>query len=300
MRPLILALALAAVQGIVCAAPAPAATNAPVPGFDESVLTAQVDGTVVIDPEGNVVEYAITRTRRPWPAAITDKLQAVVTAWRFEPVKVGGVAVQAKARMRITLLAHERQDGYAVSIDNVTFPETRGAVRVDRQSDAPKAEIAHKPEIDYPPALLMRGLGGAVLVSIRIAQDGNVVDAAIVQSSLFGARGKAEEFRANAARLEAEVLEGVRAMRFNITGPLKNGERIGLLPIVFQMDDSDAEPPRNGYWRVERRSVKRIPPWVSAADGARMAGVSDIGAGDALGTLDGGLRLKNAVSGIAL
>lgn len=299
MRTLILAIALATMQGLAAAAPASVASE-PVPGFEAPVLTAQLDGTVVIDPEGNVREYAITRTRRAWPAAITDRLQSVVTAWRFEPVKVGGVAVQAKSRMRITLLAHEREDGYAISIDNVTFPETPGALRVDHRAAAAKVEITRQPEIDYPPALLMRGMGGAVLVSIRIAQDGNVADAAIVQSSLFGARGTPEEFRINAARLEAEVLQGIRVMRFNITGTLQNGEQVGLLPIVFMLDDTDREPPHNGYWRVERRSVKRIPPWVSAADGARMAGVSDIGAGDALDTLDGGLRLKHAVSGIAL
>ena len=71
-----------------------------------------------------------------------------------------------------------------------------------------------------------------------------------------------------------------------------------MLPIVFSMSAPNARPAR-GVWRTEARSIKRTPPWMSLADGQRLAGVSDLNDGETA-TAEGGLRLKQGVNGAVL
>lgn len=295
MRTLVLAVALAA----ACGAQA-APKLAPVPGFESSVLTTQVDGMIEVDRSGRVIDYTLEKARKPLPPKVVERLMQQVRGWAFEPVQVDGKPVVARTRMRVTLLAEERPEGFAISIDNVTFPPLRGAVVPDAKADANVRAVKTR-GLRYPDEFLGRGLDATVLVSVKLRPDGTMEDAAIVQTSIPDRTGKPEEFGRLAALLEAEVLRGVKRMQFAVDYP--EGAKpldepvTGMLPIVFHMGDRPKQV--QGLWRVEARSIKRTPPWVSATDGQRLAGVSDLNEGESANA-DGGLRLKNTVNGVAL
>lgn len=299
MRTLIpaiaLAIALATATG-VRAGP----MRAPVPGFEASVLTTQVDGMLEIDDKGRVVAYTIGDARKLLAPAVVDSLTAQVRGWTFEPVQVDGKPVIARARMRVTLLAQEDADGFVVSIDNVTFPPLRGAVTPDSEP-VPQMRIAKYSRPRYPEEFLARALEATVLVSMKLDPDGRVAEAAIVQTSIPDRVGKPEEFGRLAALLEAEVLRAVPRMKIEVLypeGAEASGKPLtGLLPIMFHMGTRQKKA--QGQWRTETRSTKRTPPWVSIADGRQLAGVSDLNDGETA-TAEGGLRLKQAVNGAIL
>lgn len=295
MRTVVMAMALAG----ACAAQA-APKYAPVPGFEASVLTTQVDGMVEIDPDGRVVDYILEKGRKPLPPAVAERLGKQVRGWSFDPVQVGGKRVLARARMRVTLIAEEKPDGFAVSVDNVTFPPLRGAVVPDSKPDL-QLRMVKAPRPSYPDEFQNRRLDATVLVSVKLHADGRFADAAIVQTSIPDRYGKPEEFGRLAAILEAEVMRAVPRMQMAIDyppGAVATDEPVtGMMPILFRMG---AEPKQaQGLWRTETRSIKRTPPWLAVDDIQHLAGVSDLNDGETA-TAEAGLRLKNAVNGVTL
>lgn len=295
MRTLVLA-SLLAMTGV-----ATAAKPAPVPGFEQAVMTMQVDGDVEIGPTGEVVSYALQQTRKPLPPVIATRLPAQVKSWRFDPVLVDGKPVVARTRMRITLLASEQDGGYSISIDNVTFPRTHGAVEVDAPRER-SLRMVSRPRVEYPAAFVGRGLDARVLVALDIAADGSLTDAAIIQSSIPDRTGEAAQFQQLAATLEREVLRGVRAMRFAVDAPADadTSEPFhAVLPIEFRMGAREEAKSRTGIWRVERRSDKRTPEWVEGADRDAVAGVSDLNEGESTAGPDGP-RLRTPARGVML
>ena len=294
MRALVMAMALTAAIN-VHAGP----KLAPVPGFDAPVMTTQVDGMIEIDGKGKVSNYTIEKGRKALTPAVAERLNKQVRGWSFEPIQVDGQPVIARARMRVTLLAQERPDGFVVSVDNVTFPPLRDAVVPDAKPEA-RLRMLKTSRIRYPDEFEQRGLDATVLVSFKLNADGGFADAAIVQTSIPDRVGKPEEFGRLAAILEAEVMRAVPRFKFAVDYPAgaEPETQTGMLPIVFLMEGQPKDQPR-GLWRTETRSIKRTPAWLTPVEGQRLAGVSDLNDGETA-TANGGLRLKQTVNGAVL
>jgi TonB family protein len=149
----------------------------------------------------------------------------------FKPVLVDGVPRQARFDMFVRLQAKPLDDGrFEVSIASAAFgrkeaaaPHTAVAIRSERE--APR----------YPEDEMRKGVGGTVVVLLRIGPDGNVVDSAVEQTNLsvVGRDGQMETWRKH---LERATLAAAAHWTFD---PPTVGEEAGKshwtvrTPVVF-------------------------------------------------------------------
>lgn len=288
--------------------PAAAGEQAPPDGAAaESVMTMRVDGDLVVGTEGRVVDYEITTELPDELRGILDK---AVRGWTFQPMTVAGQPVQARNRMRVTLAAREVGAGYALSVDNVTFqPATKpGVARAN--AAGPVADdtrdviisASHMEPPRYPRGLMRARVEGAVLVYLRVAPDGSVQDAVVVQSSLLNVRGYPKVLEQARKQFENSALAAARRWRFDVD--VRPGASVTpaaltvTVPVWYAMRDSDAHE-ASGKWRVEVRGARHQVPWLAGARDAQRIGISDVGPGDLL-ALDATLRPPEGVIGRAL
>lgn len=287
-----------ALQAPVVQAAEPAATEAVV----ESVLTTQVDGQIVIDTEGGLVDYKIETAMTD---RLRDLLQQRVRSWKFQPVLVGGKPVRAKTQMRVTLIAQRNGEDYKVDVDNVTFPGTaKDAVVPDALADAESpVHIAKKSMTApvYPISLAQAGIQGIVLLYLRIGADGRVQDVVAVQSSLLDVRGR-ESVLANAVKmLEDNTVKQARRWRFDVkvSDAAKAGPEdfTAAVPVEYRMFGGQKAKP--GMWRTEVRGPRKEAAWLADAKNAQKIGVSDL-AGDEVMPIASAFKLQTPVAGMAL
>jgi hypothetical protein len=265
----------------------------------ESVLTTQVDGQIVIDTEGRLVDY---RIESPITDGLRDPLQQRVRTWQFHPVWVGGKPVRARASMRVTLVARQEGENYKVAVDNVTFPsdakdastpDNMSPVRIVRKSMVPPG---------YPAALSRAGVQGIVLLYLRVGKDGRVEDVVAVQSSLLDVRGR-ESILADAVKmLESNTVKQARRWRFDVevsdSGKTATPEDFtAAVPVHYRLfGGRKAEP---GKWRTEVRGPRKEAAWLDDADNAQKIGVSDLTDNEMV-PVASAFRLQTPVVGMAL
>lgn len=278
----------------VLAAPLQAQTGKPAApdlvevGASELVMTMRIDGELVFDTEGKVIEHRITTPNiQPALARFADDELARM---RFEPVLIDGKPVNARTFARMTLAARTLDDGkYEVGIDNVLFFKGKfdasGAPRLDTEDDRSDRllgagwTIAKRPrDISYPIGLMHANIGGAVTVRVLLREDGTVENAFATQSALFNVRGKDKVLDRGRELLEQATLSAIRTWRFN--PPAKRGApddpewRSGNIPVFFYMDSTPSQ--RAGRWRSEQRGPRRMAAWEAARQQKRLVGVSDM------------------------
>lgn len=268
----------------------------------ESVLTTQVDGQIVIDTEGQLVDYQIETAMTD---RLRDLLQQRVRTWKFQPVLVGGKPVRAKTQMRVTLVAQQKGEDYKVDVDNVTFPgAAKDAVVPDAVADAESpVHIAKKSMTapGYPMGLAQAGVQGIVLLYLRIGADGRVQDVVAVQSSLLDVRGR-ESVLADAVKmLEDNTVKQARRWRFDVkvSDAAKAGPEhfTAAVPVAYVMFGGQKAKP--GMWRTEVRGPRKEPAWLAGAKNAQKIGVSDL-AGNEMVPIASAFKLQTPVAGIAL
>lgn len=120
-----------------------------------------VQGTLSIDAQGAVLQYALETKDLPEP--VTGLIARTVAGWRFEPVQADGEAVQAKTRMLIQIQG-QAIDGekYQLSLADVVF-----GVREHRGPIAPPK---------YPLSAVRYMLSADVLIAARIGANGDVLE----------------------------------------------------------------------------------------------------------------------------
>lgn len=187
--------------GPVMAQSGSAGTNDAVEVTDaESVLTMRVDGEVVFDTQGRVIEHKVLTPK------LTDDLRQFadkqLATMRFEPVKIDARPVNARTFARMTLVARPQDNGgYAIEMESVRFFKGQfsadGAPKAD-PADVEKAKLerstwtvasqTRKP--GYPRGLMRAGVSGAVVLRLLLREDGTVENAFVTQSALFNVRGR--------------------------------------------------------------------------------------------------------------
>ena len=287
------------------AAPGPASAGAPPPAL-ESVLSMPVDGTIVIEPDGAVGEYALTSQLTPGVKAMLDR---TIPKWRFEPVVIDGAARRAQTRVRIVLAANEVEGGYKVRIDNVVFPAPKGEISetpsVVSQVVDLRSKKAQPPR--YPMELMRAGISGRVLLGLRFGRDGAVVDAVAVQSMLFNVKGSERNLAKAIGLLEASALGAARHWSADVS--VKPGatpaprDFTAYTTIEYVLDQpGDKRPPGDpppGTWRLVTRTPKRAMPWLAGDKLVPIVGVADLTGGEML-PLAGAPQLKTPVVGTTL
>lgn len=257
-----------------------AVTDGPEAG--EKVITMRLEGTLTVDPDGRVHDYAI---RSKMPKEVQSLLSKAIPTWRFEPVLVDGKPVLAESPMRLVIAAQEEGEYYRLRIDNVLFrpntPEEYAAQLEEYASDGVGIRGERIAPPHYPAKLQAAGREGIVLLVLRIAPEGHVEEAFVKQSSLFNGRDRPAALQRDLAAFERNALFTAKAWRFRVDvrdrAKLSPKSMTVAVPVLYQLGDREIE----GSWRREFRSPNRRTPWLVQQDDEPM-GVSDMSDGDVL------------------
>lgn len=242
-------------------------------------LRLSVEGEIGVDPSGAVFDCRIDTELTP---TVRELVERSVRQWKFEPVLRDGKATHAKARLHLTLVAREATEGFRLQVEHVRFSGYRDAVSM-------------KPP-RYPKQAAINGVGGDVLVAIRIDATGKVIDAVAVQTSWPYKKVAAKAAEKWGALLETASVEAARNWTFEpADGALhEEGDTTLIVPISFRMNVD--RPPREG-WHYESAGPTRTIPWLEPSRQAFDAsGLKD---GESL-ALDYSMKLKTPVVGSVL
>lgn len=242
-------------------------------------LRLPVNGEIGIDPTGAVFDYRIDTELTPEVKSLVERS---VRQWKFEPVLRDGKATHAKARVHLTLSAREVTKGFQLQVEDVRFSGYRDAVSM-------------KPP-RYPKQAAINGVGGDVLVAVRVDASGKVIDAVAVQTSWPYKKVVANAAEKWGALLETASVEAARDWTFEPvdTALHEQGDTTLIVPISYRMNVD--RPPREG-WHYESAGPVRPIPWLAPSRQAFDAsGLKD---GEVL-ALDYSVKLKTPVVGTAL
>lgn len=241
-------------------------------------LRMPVEGEIGIDPAGAVFDYRLDTELTPAVAALIERS---VRQWKFEPVLRAGVATHAKARMHLILVAHQVAGGYRLKVEQARFFGYR------------KPASMNPPR--YPAEAARAGIGGDVLVAVRVNAGGRVVDAVAVQNAWPYAKFDESSQRYWGRILERASLDAARKWTFVPIDSTRAepADTTLVLPISFRMD----VPPATEGWRRESAGPARPIPWLEPAQ--QTFDASGLKQGDVL-ALDYAVKLKTSVVGLAL
>jgi outer membrane biosynthesis protein TonB len=304
--PLCLA-ALLPVAAIATAAPAPAAIEPFATKDLQQALLLSVEGTIVIEADGSVGEYAISTRTTPDIDALLVKS---IPRWRFEPVLVDGKPARAKSRMRLSLAAVRQGQNYRVGIENAVFPgPAADAAEVARASTGSPVEAFGRrmnPPV-YPRDLERAGVSGRVLLGLHFGPDGKMLEVVPVQSMLFNVRRYNNEARKAVSLLEQASVDAARLWSVEVRqkpgAPTTARDFTSYTTIEFVLGPTRHrgvnEMPRSndapsGEWREAIRTPKRPMPWLAGMETPDV-GVADVAGGEML-PLAGGPKLKTPLA----
>ena len=242
-------------------------------------LRMPVSGEIGIDPDGAVFDYRLDTELTPAVAALVERS---VRQWKFEPVLRGAVATRAKARMRLTLIAHQVPSGYQLQVERVQFSGYRASIKMT----PPR----------YPVEAARGGVSGNVLVAVRVNAEGRVVDASAVQTSWPNSKVNEAARRYWGKVLEKASLEAARRWVFESADAAlhETGDATLVVPVNFWVGDTT--PPDTG-WRYESAGPTNPIPWLTPEQ--QVFDASGLKQGEVL-ALDLAVKLKTPVVGSLL
>lgn len=272
---------------IAIAVPAASAGRVVPAAQGESVITMRLDGELSVDAGGAVHDYTIRTEVTP---GVQQFLDRVIPRWKFEPVLMDGKPVIARSPMRIVLAAEPADGNYTIRLDNVLFiPNSAEEHETDKKlrdaRDGYGVESMRMRPPRYPPELLYAGVGGIVLLNVRVAPDGRVEEAFAVQSSLLDVKGRAWHLEPARVLLERNAVAAARQWRFRIDAPdpqaLTPAQRTVRVPVEYAID-RPGNRELTGSWRHEYRGPNITAPWLQDAQDGMVVGVSDLASGEML------------------
>jgi hypothetical protein len=237
-------------------AAAPANAGVPSEQLDKVVSSLPVSGTIEVDPQGRVAGYAI-KDAEAYDAAVIDLLTRNITRWNFKPVVIDGVPRQARFDMYLRLEAKPIDDKrYAVEIASAAFGSKEAAkphTRVTRR------DTLRPPK--YPLEEMQKGVGGTVVLALRIGPTGNVIDVVAEQTNLkaVGRPGAMQQWRKH---FEREAVAVARTWTFvpPTVGEAANDDSWNVrTPVVFI--PYGAKSPGPGEWESYVPGLRHEVPW---------------------------------------
>lgn len=241
-------------------------------------LRMPVEGEIGIDPAGAVFDYRIDSELTPQVKALVERS---VRQWKFEPVLRDGVAVPAKARIHLTLIAHPVAGGFQLKVEEARFSGYR------------KTASMNPPR--YPVEAARAGVSGDVLVAVRVDARGKVMDAAAVQNSWPYKRISESAMRYWGKVLEKASVDAARKWTFEPADSTQaeSADTTLLVPVSFRVD----APLATEGWRQESAGPARPIPWLDSTQ--QTFDATGLKEGEVL-ALDYSVKLKTPVVGTAL
>lgn len=271
----------------------------PAPAGMERVVLMHAEGTIVIEPSGAVDDVRFSSKLAPELQAALDR---TLRGWHFGPVKVGGESVRAEIRFLVMLAAAQEDGHYRIRIDGTRFglDATHGnAIPGAVVPDGERLRITKRqmaPPV-YPRAMQQQGQTGKVLLAIRIAPDGRVAEAAVLQTLIYdiGQKGSSNHAANSARQFEQNALAAARRWTFNVPPGAEawtGAEMTGTTEVEYMLryDTSVA-----GQWVPVLRGPKRPISWMPT--GKREVAAVGTDSGGGLSALESPYRLAEPVDG---
>lgn len=220
-----------------------------------------VTGSIVVAPDGSVQSYALDQEKK-LPGVVVSLIGSSVPAWRFVPTIRDGQAVAAKAAMNLRVVAKEQKDGgYSLSITGATFPQL---------TDTQTAAFAKRKVPIYPESAIRDHVQGTVYVTLRINQQGAVVDGFAEQVDLnTSPNAVPSEFQLKRWRaiLSKACLAAMRAWTFDGLKPADatKGDWYATAPVNFHLFESgNGRVDLYGKWDIYLPGPIEMSPWPDA------------------------------------
>ncbi len=208
-----------------------------------SDLRLPIQGEVGINEQGEVFDYRTSSELSPLVLELVDKH---VRSWKFQPVVRNGVAIPAKAAMRMTLTLRPVDAGYEARIEEVHFSGIRKSITME----PPR----------YPPQAARVGVGGDVLIAVRVDAAGQVVEAAAIQHA-WPYRSMSLSAVDNWAPVFAKAsIAAAMRWKFEPAGPGDEPDTTLVVPIDYRMEGM---PTAGKGWRREVAGPLSPIPWLN-------------------------------------
>lgn len=249
-------------------------------------------GTILVGPEGQVVEHSIDQPDKV-PRQMLDFVGQSVEEWKFEPTLLEGKPVSVRNKMSVRLIARKTEDGkfkaYIGGVDFQPFsPQTAEGTEIASQTMTPPS---------FPMSAAEAGIQGTVYLVIRVGRNGRVEDLVPEQVNLkiVASESKMRYWREVFARSAMKT-----AQQWVFTPPAK-GENADLpfwsvrVPVDYKFY-GEAEK-KYGEWDAYVPGPRQEIPWKNwsdlpgfSPDALVAGGVQQVGG-------NGGLRLLTPLSG---
>ena len=293
-RSLLLAGLLSALPPVVSAAVEPSDIEPP-------VLITHVDGTLVIDTDGRVMEY---RPATLLPEPIGERVRDMVQAVRFVPVEQDGHVVRAETKVRVSIAATKLDDGgLRLALDNLAFPDGEAQKQATTQRSATR-EVPPT----YPREALKWGAEADMLAAVHFDRNGDVTDVVMEQGAILHARVRPRDAATMLGLFETAALTSLRQWKVDpaqMTDDMRvdDGGFAAHIAVRWRLAPAEHRGPgpgatedaKPGEWTMQTRSARRVPAWMSAAGDAPQPGVADLADGE-VGAVNRRFRLASPLA----
>mgnify|MGYP001758466453 CR=1 FL=1 len=218
-----------------------------------------VTGTITVDEQGQVADYALDEASDLGPA-LADFIGRNVRTWHFVPPLQDGRPVRLKNRMNIRLVARkgEADGSFDVELRHASFqplqqPEGFAVASVPGTGMKPPR---------YPEAAARGGVQGTVYLVVKVGRDGRVEDVVAEQVNLRTA-GNDKQMAYMRKLLAQPALEAARGWRFV---PPTRGEEAdrpfwsARIPVNYALG-GDAGADRENRWQTYIPGPRQTVPW---------------------------------------
>lgn len=243
----------------------------------EPAYELTVFGTIAVAPDGSVHDFSLHDDLR---SQVRDLLDRTVRSWQFEPILVDGQPVIATTRMRLDLEALPRGDDYVLQVADVSFGEPT---------------VADNQPPEYPRDELMRGVGGKVVLVLKLDPSGAVEQTHVEQVSLTERLGKRAKYaRRHFAKASREAAAGWVYDTHEIIDGEPRGTSIRV-PVTFRVGNDRGWVERQDYIPGPVHPV----PWGDPDERVVQADLDALVEGE-IQSLSSRFELKNDVIGSVL
>lgn len=241
---------------------ASALAAAPAAAGEQQLFTTGTHGTIVVGPDGRVVDVDLEGEDTLGEQAVAGYEQ-VMRGWEFEPVLEDGRPVTARGFVNLSLLAarEENSDSATLGIRDVWFVDPPEQQRRDA-----RARLKSMPPPRYPTGALRAGVGAEVRLLVELDASGAVARAEVEKLAFVGDDPGAA--RNSLAREFARVSKEAAADW--VLPDVDDGTRLVAVPVRFI-------PGEGRGWRRLHGHDWQADPWVGEMR-AREAAVEQLSA----------------------
>ncbi len=215
----------------------------PAESASQTVYRMGLSGDIVIDTVGNVREYKLKNEQiAPAVADIVDKS---IRKWRFEPILVDGIAVNARTSLYLDIEAEPIGDNYRVKLSRIFF-------------GAPTRDLSKLKPPKYPWLAQQAGIEARVVLVLRLDAKGQVIDLYPERTSLSGT-GPDKIVQQWRTMFEDNAMEAAKKWKFEITEALADKpatNSVVRIPVEYRFSGFE-------QWQamIPVDGPSRIPPW---------------------------------------